>query len=95
MLRKKKKKNPENVKYPILGNERTLQESCIMSIFDLLRYQNGKTPKRHSIWRKNNITKIRILRVFYIIRYHSAKVDAMHPIGGKNEISRIVYFQCL
>ncbi len=29
-------------KYPIWGNERTLRETTIMSVFELLRYQNAK-----------------------------------------------------
>ncbi len=40
------------VKYPIWRNEKTLRETCIMSVFELLRYQNAKTYKEQSIYIK-------------------------------------------
>ncbi len=58
-LRKKKKnvfvtKNDKmHTKYTI-GNERALPETCIISAFELLRYQN---VKRYQWEKKKNITK--------------------------------------
>ncbi len=36
-----------------LGNERTLRETCIMSVFKFIKYEKAKSHKLHSLLRKN------------------------------------------
>ncbi len=52
-------------KYPILENERTLKETCIISVFDL-RYQNDKTHEEHFIRRYRITSKANKLKTYIL-----------------------------
>ncbi len=46
-------KRQNNAKYSTWGSETILPKTCIM----IHRYQNTKTPEKHSMETQNNITK--------------------------------------
>ncbi len=69
-----------------MGNERALPETCIISAFELLRYQNVKRYQ----WKKKKKTlpKTCVLCVLHIIRCQKAKKQEKEAIVGKeNDIS--------
>ncbi len=52
-----------------LGNERTLRETCIMSVFKFIKYEKAKSHKLHSLLRKKKSInkKIRFFFSFLFI----------------------------
>ncbi len=60
---------------------KTKRKTCIMSVFEVLIYQNTKTHEWYSI-RRNRITlpKPCILSVIHIVSYQNAKMHGKPPI---------------
>ncbi len=89
-MSRKKKKVTMHAKYPILRNEKTLRETCNISVIELLRYQNTKTHEYHYIWRNIKKKKCK-LSVFNIVRYHNAKMHAYPISGTKRDFQKRFY----
>ncbi len=66
-------------------NERTSQETCIISVFKLLRSQNASKQEHHSIYRNRTFPKTCVLSVFHIVMYQIAKINAKHPLWTKKK----------
>ncbi len=83
-------------KYPLLGNETILTETCVINVFQHYWYQNTKLRESLSI--SKNITtlpKTCIMSVFAMLRTKTSNADK-HPIWQKKKkkITKMVYYEC-
>ncbi len=61
------------------GKRKKKEKTCIMNVFQFLRYQNAKTHEQHFVWRY-------ILSVFHIIRCQNVKINTKPLIWGNETI---------
>ncbi len=61
-------------KYPVLGNETISPETYIISVSELLRYQNPKTREKEKYYQKG------VFEFFHLVRYQHAKMHTNQVI---------------
>ncbi len=73
-------KHENGCKVPLMGKEKKKKEkTCIMNVFQFLRYQNAKTHEQHFVWRY-------IVSAFHIIRCQNVKINTKPLIWGNETI---------
>ncbi len=68
-----------------MGNETTLPETCLSSIFQRVRHQNAKKKKKkhgsHSVCEyKTTLRKTYLLRVLELLTYQNDKTHGKHTL---------------
>ncbi len=83
-------------KYPVKRNEKILQEMCIKSVFELIRYEDAETDKEFFIWRNRTFSKSVYLKCFsyYYVRKRQNACKVLTYIGKRSDIKRNVSFEC-
>ncbi len=61
------------------GKRKKKEKTCIMNVFQFLRYQNAKTHEQHFVWRY-------IVSAFHIIRCQNVKINTKPLIWGNETI---------
>ncbi len=73
-----------------MGKETILIETCIISVFEHLMYQNAKTPEYHSICRNITLSKTCIAVSFQ----KPKRQNAYKAPYKKKLITKNVYYEC-